>query len=239
MVDLLAIQKSVHPSLNITSSATAYILDLLRTVEQQLARVDCTNYEELEQVLPRELAEHAARSMQDVVQPLYSVLEYLAAEILDLAGTAALDSKRTNITMFHVNYAVNKDHELRTLFKSSIPPPCLCKFPSGRYKVTLKDVKLALGNTECRTMVERLVLGIVQTVIVFFTNKDRECTEWLKSIDIPSNSTVVHKILCDKVVGIVLVGIKKHCKEEPVEYEHLVKAVMDNSMYNLLPLLVE
>merc|ERR1711997_1295254 len=58
--------------------------------------------------------------------PVYmaAVMEYLVAEILELAGNAARDNKKQRIVPRHLMLAVRNDEELNTIFKD-------CTFSSG------------------------------------------------------------------------------------------------------------
>ena len=53
---------------------------------------------------------------------LAAVLEYLASEILDLAGNASRDNKKSRITPRHLTLAIRNDDELNELLKNVTIP---------------------------------------------------------------------------------------------------------------------
>ncbi len=71
----------------------------------------------------RYLKKHANTERVSVKAAVFlaGVLEYLAAEVLELAGNAARDNKKTRIIPRHIQLAVRSDDELSKLISATIP----------------------------------------------------------------------------------------------------------------------
>lgn len=67
-------------------------------------------------------ANYAERVGAGVPVYLVAVMEYLAVEVLELAGNAARDNKKTKIIPRHLQLAIRKDEELNKLLSGVTIP---------------------------------------------------------------------------------------------------------------------
>lgn len=71
---------------------------------------------------------------------LAATLEYLTAELCELAGNKAVDGKKTNIAPEHITHAIKEDDELRALFtNTTLPEPVYSEAAEAQYADATHD----------------------------------------------------------------------------------------------------
>ena len=72
----------------------------------------------------RQMRKVSTKQLLGNAAPVYlaAVLEYLSAEVLELAGNAARDNKKARINPRHIQLAVSNDTELNSMLKSVTIP---------------------------------------------------------------------------------------------------------------------
>lgn len=257
MATLLNILHCMHgEALTIHPWAQEYILHLLFPVYQKLSTIDCERVEELAFILPGELASHAHYQVVNVQtgQAITKVIEYIAAEILELAGKALISINNRNkksmpvdptteIGCFHVNYAIAQDTELSELLKDLLPPPCLCIPPARIVKniPPLYAVREALESKlgSVSELVVRFTWNMVYTLLTKYTDDSTMLRCLFDDIEIRTTRAGLNATCLAKVAGLIIDGIKNQDEKLPpiVQYEHLVGAIMHNKIFDLTPYL--
>jgi hypothetical protein len=127
--------KQVHPDSGIETRAVQWVVQQLAVIMSRLSDGPIRTL--LRRLMPGDLGKHAECEMDKASRKpsslifkvdgvdMSAVLEYICAELLELAGNAARDFKRSRIALVHMELAVRNDEELYRLIigKSGTPPP--------------------------------------------------------------------------------------------------------------------
>lgn len=129
---ITTVAKRVHPTLTLDPTTIAYLQFLLTPYAQAIEQADSLEsvYAWLELAFPGELKIHAKAEAEkavdkagevDDVEKLKvgrrSTIEYLADELIDLAGNRARDHKDTIVLPWDLKLAITTDKELEETFK--------------------------------------------------------------------------------------------------------------------------
>ena len=110
------ILKEVHPDISIIQPAITHLKQITKPIMMNLYLIS-DNRDEItvfaKQWLPGELSKHALSEYIKYKEDKIKIIEYLLAEILELAGNYARDLKNIRITPGMISTAIENDEELK------------------------------------------------------------------------------------------------------------------------------
>lgn len=131
---ITTVARNVHPEAVVDPTSIAYLQHLLTPYAQAVEQAESVEsvYAWLDLALPGELAKHARSEVAKAVDKAgevddteklkaarRAVIEYLEAEILELAGNASWDMLDMNILPWDIKKAITKDEELEKMLQQN------------------------------------------------------------------------------------------------------------------------
>ncbi|CAH6418770.1 Hypothetical protein POVN_LOCUS491 [uncultured virus] len=257
------VRPTYHPTgyqrLPIDETAITYLINLLTFVKQRIGSV--ADAKELVAALKRELPDGVATMLiLDVVVPHHkekievvvrAVYAALLDEMLEACDRETHLSEGSIITCLGVNMALRIHSDSSILFADVLPPDALCNIrpylpdrinkmrrPHYKYADTEATLKAAFPGRTVTGEAGIVSVSVVNYLQLLFAGTTLEKYEaWLDSLPGTLTDTNSDVVLYEKVMAVIVAGLKHWAPTGPLTYNHLVYAITQNPIHDLTPYL--
>lgn len=225
---IVKILGDVHPDNLISKESSECLIELF-------GKYDNMTREQIVEETTGQLKEHSLK-----YETKDELVEYILAEILELAGICASDSHKRTITKFHVWLAINNDAELSTLFTHPTLPLKYHNDYKKRMALPIKTVKDKMASSMIICSTDFDILSRFLLSRCFEYSDEQACAHKITSLGFSPNHTKQLLQLQEIVLNEIVKRLQNYVQEFPgkitfsVLENVIIQLVQENGNYTFL-----